>query len=113
MALIAKALGTTTTANQKLLVLNLNGNQITDEGIASLCQVKKQICKNFNLSVSISCLFFSHKFMSYDLLQGLRTNRTLLSLSLGHNKIGDPGAKKLAEVSFSKGSLESCVFKTL
>lgn len=31
--------------------------------------------------------------------QGLRMNRTLLSLNLGSNLIGDNGASKLAEVS--------------
>lgn len=32
-------------------------------------------------------------------MQGLRLNRSLLSLSLAHNQIGDEGALKLAEVS--------------
>lgn len=32
-------------------------------------------------------------------MQGLRLNRSLLSLSLAHNQIGDEGALKLAEVT--------------
>lgn len=36
--------------------------------------------------------------LSHPILQGLRWNRSLLSLSLAHNRIGDIGAQKLAEV---------------
>ncbi|POI19575.1 hypothetical protein CIB84_016679, partial [Bambusicola thoracicus] len=36
--------------------------------------------------------------LSHPIPQGLRWNRSLLSLSLAHNRIGDVGARKLAEV---------------
>lgn len=41
----------------------------------------------------------------YLLYQGLRMNRTLLSLNLGSNLIGDNGASKLAEVGIERNPL--------
>ncbi|CAH1789534.1 unnamed protein product [Owenia fusiformis] len=65
--LLAKALGSATGSNTKLLQLNLTGNRITDDG-------------------------------AIELANGLRMNRTLLTLGLGNNLIGDRGVKKISEM---------------
>lgn len=42
-------------------------------------------------------MFFS-LLRSFSLLQGLRMNRVLLSLSLANNRVGDQGAMKFGEL---------------
>ena len=55
-----------------------------------------EIAKNLHIFyVKIFCIHF----------QGLRMNRTLLSLNLGSNLIGDIGASKLAEVRCKMNSI--------
>lgn len=46
----------------------------------------------------------------YLLYQGLRMNRTLLSLNLGSNLIGDNGASKLAEVGIERNPLHPWLY---
>ena len=46
-----------------------------------------------------ACFTYFYGFIGYyNIFQGLRMNRTLLTLSLASNYVGDRGAIKLAEV---------------
>ena len=61
-------------------------------------------------SIKFTIFLFSIQFLiSYFLFffQGLRMNRTLMSLSLASNEIGDKGAIKLGEVSMGELQIKS------
>lgn len=50
---------------------------------------------------------YARPFIEYFLFQGLRMNRTLLSLSLASNEIGDKGIIKLGEVCIYERTFKS------
>lgn len=91
--LLGQALSTLHNSNRTLVSLNLGFNHIGDEGagyIADVCAVGQD-----GLG-TLTCPWLT----GLSVLQGLRLNRSLLWLSLAHNRIQDKGALKLAEVGF-------------
>jgi hypothetical protein len=87
---ISYALGGLKRQNKKLLTLNLNSNKIADKGAIALARVFL-----FKFDLLNQNQFFIGFYKSF---KALRTNRTLLSLSLANNNIGDDGAKALSDV---------------
>ncbi|XP_074989493.1 leucine-rich repeat-containing protein 71 isoform X12 [Calonectris borealis] len=90
--LIGQSLSTLSSSNRSLVSLVLSFNRISDLGAGYIAQVGSGRAWG-----SAGCPAPQHP--SHPLaLQGLRLNRSLLSLSLANNDIGDAGAIRLAEV---------------
>ncbi|XP_032089763.1 leucine-rich repeat-containing protein 71 isoform X1 [Thamnophis elegans] len=104
--LIGQALSSLRSSNKNLVSINLSYNHITDVGATHLANVRPLGTVSRALLGRLpsplmggggSCPL-SPASGAPSSMQGLRLNRSLLSLSLAHNQIGDEGALKLAEV---------------
>ncbi|XP_038657031.1 NACHT, LRR and PYD domains-containing protein 3-like [Scyliorhinus canicula] len=91
----AEDLASTLHANSALTVLNLSYNKLGDSGMKLLsaalrnpdCKIQRlQLCDTGFSALSIQ-----------DLASALSTNRSLIELDLGHNKLCDAGVKHLSE----------------
>ncbi|XP_032089764.1 leucine-rich repeat-containing protein 71 isoform X2 [Thamnophis elegans] len=103
--LIGQALSSLRSSNKNLVSINLSYNHITDVGATHLANVRPLGTVSRALLGRLpsplmggggSCPL-SPASGAPSSMQGLRLNRSLLSLSLAHNQIGDEGALKLAE----------------
>ncbi|XP_042692205.1 LOW QUALITY PROTEIN: leucine-rich repeat-containing protein 71 [Centrocercus urophasianus] len=91
--LLGQGLSSMSSSNRSLLSLVLSFNRISDVGAEHIAEVGARGpwgSRMLPVPPPITFLIPSP--------QGLRWNRSLLSLSLAHNRIGDAGAVKLAEV---------------
>lgn len=93
--LLGQALSTLHTSNRTLVSLNLAFNHIGDEGAGYIADVRVVGQDAWGRWLALG--------LQVCLLQGLRLNRSLLWLSLAHNRIQDKGALKLAEVGLHAG----------
>lgn len=115
--LIGQSLSSLRSSNKNLVSINLSYNHITDVGATHLANVRLLAKGSWallgwlafpmrtgcgkgasRLGMGGGCQL-SPASGAPPSVQGLRLNRSLLSLSLAHNQIGDEGAMKLAEVS--------------
>ncbi|XP_025070139.1 leucine-rich repeat-containing protein 71 isoform X3 [Alligator sinensis] len=79
--------------------LSLRNNSIDDAAAWQLGQALSTLTAANRSLVSLTLSFNHIGDVGADhIAQGLRLNRSLLSLSLAHNRIGDEGAARLAEV---------------
>ncbi|VTJ69243.1 Hypothetical predicted protein [Marmota monax] len=86
----------------KIAHLSLRNNNIDDHGAQLLGQALSTLhsCNRTLVSLNLGFNHIGDQGACY-LADGLRLNRSLLWLSLAHNRIQDKGALKLAEVGFS------------
>ena len=110
--LLGQALSTLHNCNRTLVSLNLGFNHIGDEGAGYIADVR--VCaagdgptEPRGSGPQAHAPFLPPgppaELMHLSSLQGLRLNRSLLWLSLAHNRIQDKGALKLAEVGVPTG----------
>lgn len=92
--LMGQALSTLHTCNRTLVSLNLGFNHIGDEGAGYIADVRAPEGGARPAGCPPAGLWVT----PLPTPQGLRLNRSLLWLSLAHNRIEDKGALKLAEV---------------
>ena len=98
--LLGQALSTLHSCNRTLVSLNLGFNHIGDEGAGYIADVRAQRAGSRELRRP-GASRLAH--CPSPPPQGLRLNRSLLWLSLAHNRIQDKGALKLAEVGVRDG----------
>lgn len=98
--LLGQALSTLHSCNRTLVSLNLGFNHIGDEGAGYLADVRERRGGTHGSWDGPGPAGSRAPSLS---AQGLRLNRSLLWLSLAHNRIQDKGALKLAEVSCRLG----------
>lgn len=93
--LLGQALSTLHSCNRTLVSLNLGFNHIGDEGAGYIADVRARPAGAPARAVAARGQPAHCPSLTP---QGLRLNRSLLWLSLAHNRIQDKGALKLAEV---------------
>ncbi|XP_078061660.1 NACHT, LRR and PYD domains-containing protein 3-like isoform X3 [Mustelus asterias] len=90
----AEDLASALSTNRSLIDLNLGYNQLGDSGVKLLSvALRNPECKIQKLHLRVNGLTDS---CAEDLASALRTNRSLIDLNLGHNKLGDSGVKLLS-----------------
>ncbi|XP_078059657.1 NACHT, LRR and PYD domains-containing protein 3-like isoform X2 [Mustelus asterias] len=90
----AEDLASALSTNRSLIDLDLGENKLGDSGVKLLSvALRNPDCKIQKLVLSRTALTDS---CAEDLASALRTNRSLIDLNLGNNKLGDSGVKLLS-----------------
>ncbi|XP_078059021.1 NACHT, LRR and PYD domains-containing protein 12-like [Mustelus asterias] len=90
----AEDLASALSTNRSLIDLNLSGNKLGDSGVKLLSvALRNPDCKIQKLHLRGNALTDS---CAEDLASALSTNRSLIDLDLGNNKLGDSGVKLLS-----------------
>ncbi|KAM4708080.1 NACHT, LRR and PYD domains-containing protein 3-like [Discoglossus pictus] len=83
------------TTNRSLITLDLSGNKLGDSGVKRLCDgLRHPDCALQELRL-VGCDLTS--FCCEDLRDVITTNRSLITLDLSYNKVGDSGVKRLCD----------------
>lgn len=96
--LLGLSLSTLGSSNRSLVSLVLSFNHISDLGAGHIAQVGAMGWARGGPAVCVPPPLPLSAFSVRLIPKGLRWNRSLLSLSLAHNDIGDEGALRLAQV---------------